>query len=99
MLKQAALYPLSHAPSPSTPKCSWSHLVLSQPPFLTLQVVRDILLIGHRQAFAWVDEWYDMIMDDVQEYEKNMHEQTNIKVWSQHSSTVDDRESHAQTST
>jgi hypothetical protein len=28
-----------------------------------------------------------------------MHEQTNIKVWSQHSSTVDDRESHAQTST
>jgi hypothetical protein len=60
---------------------------------------QDILLVGHRQAFAWVDEWYDMIMDDVQEYEKNMHEQTNIKVWSQHSSTVDDRESHAQTST
>uniref|UniRef100_A0A8B9N8L0 Cytoplasmic phosphatidylinositol transfer protein 1 n=1 Tax=Accipiter nisus TaxID=211598 RepID=A0A8B9N8L0_9AVES len=22
------------------------------------KVVRDILLIGHRQAFAWVDEWY-----------------------------------------
>lgn len=23
----------------------------------TSQVIRDILLIGHRQAFAWVDEW------------------------------------------
>ena len=22
-----------------------------------LQVVRDILLLGHRQAFAWIDEW------------------------------------------
>lgn len=63
------------------------------------KVVRDILLIGHRQAFAWVDEWYDMTMDDVREYEKNMHEQTNIKVCNQHSSTVDDIENHAQTST
>nr|XP_038943359.1 cytoplasmic phosphatidylinositol transfer protein 1 isoform X2 [Rattus norvegicus] len=62
------------------------------------KVVRDILLIGHRQAFAWVDEWYDMTMDDVREYEKNMHEQTNIKVCNQHSSTVDDIEGHAQTS-
>lgn len=26
--------------------------------FFVPQVVRDILLIGHRQAFAWVDEWY-----------------------------------------
>lgn len=24
---------------------------------VVLQVIRDILLIGHRQAFAWVDEW------------------------------------------
>ncbi|XP_008564688.1 PREDICTED: cytoplasmic phosphatidylinositol transfer protein 1 isoform X2 [Galeopterus variegatus] len=63
------------------------------------KVVRDILLIGHRQAFAWVDEWYDMTMDDVREYEKNMHEQTNIKVCNQLSSTVDDIGSHAQTST
>ncbi|XP_023585073.1 cytoplasmic phosphatidylinositol transfer protein 1 isoform X2 [Trichechus manatus latirostris] len=62
------------------------------------KVVRDILLIGHRQAFAWVDEWYDMSMDDVREYEKNMHEQTNIKVCNQHSSTVDDIESQAKTS-
>uniref|UniRef100_A0A8B9BHC7 Cytoplasmic phosphatidylinositol transfer protein 1 n=1 Tax=Anser brachyrhynchus TaxID=132585 RepID=A0A8B9BHC7_9AVES len=59
------------------------------------KVVRDILLIGHRQAFAWVDEWYDMTMDDVREYEKNMHEKTNIKVCNQHSSTVDEIESHS----
>lgn len=39
-----------------------------------------------------------MTMDDVREYEKNMHEQTNIKVCNQHSSPVDDIESHAQTS-
>lgn len=39
-----------------------------------------------------------MTMDDVREYEKNMHEQTNIKVCNQHSSTVDDIESQAQTS-
>uniref|UniRef100_F7FY46 Cytoplasmic phosphatidylinositol transfer protein 1 n=1 Tax=Monodelphis domestica TaxID=13616 RepID=F7FY46_MONDO len=62
------------------------------------KVVRDILLIGHRQAFAWVDEWYDMTMDDVREYEKNMHEQTNIKVCNQHSSTVDDINSLDKTS-
>ncbi|KAF7238228.1 Cytoplasmic phosphatidylinositol transfer protein 1 [Varanus komodoensis] len=59
------------------------------------KVVRDILLIGHRQAFAWVDEWYDMTMEDVREYEKSMHEKTNIKVCNQHSSPVDEIESHA----
>nr|XP_042696936.1 cytoplasmic phosphatidylinositol transfer protein 1 isoform X3 [Chrysemys picta bellii] len=63
------------------------------------KVVRDILMIGHRQAFAWVDEWYDMTMDDVREFEKNMHEKTNIKVCNQHSSTVDEIESHAKSST
>uniref|UniRef100_A0A8D2J6N2 Phosphatidylinositol transfer protein cytoplasmic 1 n=1 Tax=Varanus komodoensis TaxID=61221 RepID=A0A8D2J6N2_VARKO len=63
------------------------------------KVVRDILLIGHRQAFAWVDEWYDMTMEDVREYEKSMHEKTNIKVCNQHSSPVDEIESHAKGST
>ncbi|GCB71420.1 hypothetical protein scyTo_0001562 [Scyliorhinus torazame] len=51
------------------------------------KVIRDVLMIGHRQAFAWVDEWYDMTMDDVRKYEKNMHEQTNIKVWFDQPST------------
>ncbi|XP_008114578.1 cytoplasmic phosphatidylinositol transfer protein 1 isoform X2 [Anolis carolinensis] len=63
------------------------------------KVVRDILLIGHRQAFAWVDEWYDMTMEDVREYEKSMHEKTNIKVCNQPSSPVDEIDSHAKGST
>lgn len=23
-----------------------------------VQVIRNILLLGHRQAFTWIDEWY-----------------------------------------
>ncbi|XP_067833555.1 cytoplasmic phosphatidylinositol transfer protein 1-like, partial [Heptranchias perlo] len=42
--------------------------------------IRDILLVGHRQAFAWIDEWFDMSLDDVRIYEKNIQEQTNKKV-------------------
>ncbi|XP_042196943.1 cytoplasmic phosphatidylinositol transfer protein 1 isoform X1 [Callorhinchus milii] len=44
------------------------------------KVIRDILLIGHRQAFAWVDEWCDMTMDEVREYEKQTQEATNEKI-------------------
>ncbi|XP_027728443.1 cytoplasmic phosphatidylinositol transfer protein 1 isoform X4 [Vombatus ursinus] len=44
------------------------------------KVVRDILLIGHRQAFAWVDEWYDMTMDEVREFERATQEATNQKI-------------------
>eukprot|EP00117_Sycon_ciliatum_P028656 scpid76748/ scgid22978/ Cytoplasmic phosphatidylinositol transfer protein 1; Retinal degeneration B homolog beta len=32
--------------------------------------IREILLLGHRQAFAWIDEWHGMTLDDVREYEK-----------------------------
>ena len=38
----------------------------------SFQSVREILLVGHRQAFAWIDDWYGMTMDDVREYEKEM---------------------------
>ncbi|KAG7491671.1 hypothetical protein MATL_G00006140 [Megalops atlanticus] len=64
------------------------------------KVVRDVLLLGHRQAFAWVDEWIDMTLDDVREYEKQMHEKTNIKVChdqqehSTNSSSLDEIEIH-----
>uniref|UniRef100_H0X4T1 Phosphatidylinositol transfer protein cytoplasmic 1 n=1 Tax=Otolemur garnettii TaxID=30611 RepID=H0X4T1_OTOGA len=44
------------------------------------KVVRDILLIGHRQAFAWVDEWYDMTLDEVREFERATQEATNKKI-------------------
>lgn len=42
--------------------------------------IRDVLLLGHRQAFVWIDDWIDMSMDDVREYEKYSHEETNKKI-------------------
>ncbi|KAA0705293.1 Cytoplasmic phosphatidylinositol transfer protein 1 [Triplophysa tibetana] len=44
------------------------------------KVVRDVLLLGHRQAFAWVDEWIDMTMEEVREYERATQEATNKKL-------------------
>jgi hypothetical protein len=38
------------------------------------------LLLGHRQAFAWIDEWYGMTLDDVRIYEEQMQRETNTKV-------------------
>jgi len=43
-------------------------------------VVKDILLAGHVQAFAWVDQWYDMSLEDVRKYERELQEKTNEKV-------------------
>jgi membrane-associated phosphatidylinositol transfer protein len=33
-------------------------------------MTRDILLHGHRQAYAWIDEWHDMDIDDIREFEE-----------------------------
>ncbi|KAG7243596.1 hypothetical protein INR49_011153, partial [Caranx melampygus] len=46
------------------------------------KVIRDVLLLGHRQAFAWVDEWIDMTMEEVREYERTTQEATNLKIGS-----------------
>ncbi|KAF0032629.1 hypothetical protein F2P81_014919 [Scophthalmus maximus] len=46
------------------------------------KVIRDVLLLGHRQAFAWVDEWIDMTMEEVREYERATQEATNLKIGS-----------------
>jgi len=32
-------------------------------------MVRDVLLLGHKQAFTWMDEWLGMAMDDLRKYE------------------------------
>ncbi|XP_059479824.1 cytoplasmic phosphatidylinositol transfer protein 1 [Neocloeon triangulifer] len=45
-----------------------------------LKAIRDILLLGHRQAFAWMDEWHGMTIEDVREYEQKIQEETNTKV-------------------
>ncbi|XP_072949240.1 cytoplasmic phosphatidylinositol transfer protein 1 [Epargyreus clarus] len=42
--------------------------------------IREILLLGHRQAFTWMDEWYNMTIEDVRNYEKEMQAKTNMKV-------------------
>lgn len=35
------------------------------------------MLLGHRQAFAWLDEWIDMTLEDVRKYEAQLQQQTN----------------------
>ncbi|XP_018591638.1 cytoplasmic phosphatidylinositol transfer protein 1b [Scleropages formosus] len=42
--------------------------------------IRDILLVGHRQAVAWTDEWHGMTLEDVRRFEKELQEQTNNKL-------------------
>ncbi|XP_073728106.1 cytoplasmic phosphatidylinositol transfer protein 1b [Misgurnus anguillicaudatus] len=42
--------------------------------------IRDILLVGHRQAVAWIDEWHGMTLEKVREYEKKSQEETNSKL-------------------
>ncbi|KAL1494514.1 hypothetical protein ABEB36_010100 [Hypothenemus hampei] len=42
--------------------------------------IREVLLLGHRQAFAWVDDWIDMTLDDVRKYESQLQLQTNLLV-------------------
>lgn len=42
--------------------------------------IREVLLLGHRQAFAWIDEWIDMSMQDVRDYERQLQEETNAKL-------------------
>lgn len=50
--------------------------------------IRDVLLLGHRQAFTWIDEWIDMSMDDVREYEHRLQEETNQKLALKRSGSV-----------
>ncbi|XP_022226947.2 cytoplasmic phosphatidylinositol transfer protein 1 isoform X2 [Drosophila obscura] len=42
--------------------------------------IRDILLLGHRQAFAWLDEWHGMTLENVRDYERQKQAETNEKV-------------------
>nr|XP_061813576.1 cytoplasmic phosphatidylinositol transfer protein 1b [Nerophis lumbriciformis] len=42
--------------------------------------IRDILLVGHRQAVAWVDEWHGLTLEEVRDFEQKMQDKTNSKV-------------------
>lgn len=50
--------------------------------------IRDVLLLGHRQAFTWIDDWIDMSLDDVREYERQLQEETNKKLALKRSGSV-----------
>ena len=47
------------------------------------RAIREILLVGHRQAVAWLDQWLNMTEEDVRKYEMEMHSVTNKKVLQQ----------------
>jgi len=47
----------------------WSH-----------RAIRNVLLLGHIQAFAWIDHWFGMSIEDIRAYETNMQEETNAKI-------------------
>ena len=42
--------------------------------------IRDVLLLGHKQAFTWIDDWIDLTMDDLRRWEKEIQSETNKMV-------------------
>ncbi|XP_003391701.1 PREDICTED: cytoplasmic phosphatidylinositol transfer protein 1-like, partial [Amphimedon queenslandica] len=54
------------------------------------RAVRDIILKGHKQAFLWIDEWHGLTMEDIREYERKVHEETNRMVLSNGTGAVAD---------
>eukprot|EP01117_Protostelium_nocturnum_P013076 TRINITY_DN4852_c4_g1_i1.p1 TRINITY_DN4852_c4_g1~~TRINITY_DN4852_c4_g1_i1.p1 ORF type:complete len:319 (-),score=114.95 TRINITY_DN4852_c4_g1_i1:69-1025(-) len=38
--------------------------------YLQKAMVRDIILLGHRQAFTWMDEWINLTIEEIRKYEK-----------------------------
>ncbi len=37
-------------------------------------MVRDVMLLGHKQAFCWIDEWFTLTMEDIRKYEAETKE-------------------------
>jgi len=38
--------------------------------FVHQKALRDVFLLGHRQAFCWMDEWYGLTLEDVRKIEE-----------------------------
>jgi len=38
--------------------------------WLQKSMVRDVLLLGHKQAFCWIDDWFGLTLEDVRKYEE-----------------------------
>jgi len=37
--------------------------------WLQKAMVRDVILLGHKQAFCWIDEWFGMTIEELRKYE------------------------------
>jgi len=58
--------------------------------WLQKAMVRDVLLLGHKQAFCWIDEWYGLTMDDIRVIE----EETKIMLDKVRNGTLTPEEVH-----
>ena len=48
--------------------------------YFIFKAIRDILLLAHRQAFCWTDEWYEKTYESIVEYERETYGKTNERV-------------------
>jgi len=42
--------------------------------FIHKMALRDVFLLGHRQIVCWLDEWWDLSMDDIRKFENETKE-------------------------
>jgi hypothetical protein len=63
------------------------------------RAVREVLLVGHRQAVAWLDQWIEMTEQDVRKFEEQMHAATNDKIGASDKTTADEVNSSSPSST
>jgi len=42
--------------------------------WLDKSMVRDVIILGHKQAFTWIDEWIDLTLEDIRKYEEETKE-------------------------
>jgi len=38
--------------------------------WLQKSMVRDVLLLGHKQAYCWIDDWFGLTLDDIRKVEE-----------------------------
>ena len=43
-------------------------------------MVQDIITLGHKQAFCWIDDWSEMTLEDIRNFEDETSEILK-KVW------------------
>lgn len=34
-------------------------------------MVRDVLTLGHKQAYTWIDEWFGLTLTQIRKYEED----------------------------